>query len=167
MQSSTLSASEDAIRALAHEYWEEEGRPDGRHEIHWMRAIAFLNQPGMEAAPADGAGSNGMDAATSASARSGHSSDEPAHEDHSPVSDVSLIDGVGPKMKERLAGAGIHSLAQIAAMNLEEISKLDETVGLMGRPIREEWIAQARELIAGLPPRAKSDQATVDADPDD
>ncbi len=30
----------EKIRALAHQYWLEEGRPEGRADIHWQRALA-------------------------------------------------------------------------------------------------------------------------------
>jgi len=33
---------EDRIRAIAYALWEDEGRPDGRHEDHWLRACAIL-----------------------------------------------------------------------------------------------------------------------------
>jgi len=36
---------EDRIRALAHRFWEEEGRPDGRHDEHWQRACDQLGAP--------------------------------------------------------------------------------------------------------------------------
>ena len=31
--------TESAIRARAHQIWEEEGRPNGRHDIHWQSAL--------------------------------------------------------------------------------------------------------------------------------
>jgi hypothetical protein len=31
------SNTEDKIRVLAHKFWEEEGRPEGRAEAHWLR----------------------------------------------------------------------------------------------------------------------------------
>ncbi len=31
------------IAALAHKLWEDEGRPDGRAEIHWQTALQCLN----------------------------------------------------------------------------------------------------------------------------
>lgn len=34
-----VSIDED-IRLLAHRFWEEEGRPDGRADIHWLRAVS-------------------------------------------------------------------------------------------------------------------------------
>ncbi|NUB15916.1 DUF2934 domain-containing protein [Azospirillum brasilense] len=33
---------EDRIRHRAHEIWEREGRPEGRHEVHWAQACAEI-----------------------------------------------------------------------------------------------------------------------------
>lgn len=30
---------EETIRTLAHQLWEEEGKPDGRAQEHWARAV--------------------------------------------------------------------------------------------------------------------------------
>ncbi|WP_372340384.1 50S ribosomal protein L21 [Parvularcula sp. IMCC14364] len=75
--------------------------------------------------------------------------------------DVSLIGGVGPKLKEKLEGYGISSLKQIAEMDAAAVTKMDEELELRGRAEREEWVEQARELLAGKPPRAKVDQAAA------
>jgi len=72
--------------------------------------------------------------------------------------DVSLISGVGPVLKKKLAGAGVTALSQIAAMSEAELAKLDADLDLGGRSDTEEWIAQAKELLAGKPPRAKIDR---------
>ncbi len=77
------------------------------------------------------------------------------------ATDVSLIGGVGPKIKEQLAAEGVTSLAQIAEMSDEAIFALDEKLGLKGRTKREEWVEQAKELLAGKAPRAKTDRAKV------
>ena len=37
-----LQEREEQIRQRAHEIWEAEGRPEGRHEEHWARAEASL-----------------------------------------------------------------------------------------------------------------------------
>ena len=42
---STQTISTDQIAALAHKFWEDEGRPDGRAESHWLRAIETLSIP--------------------------------------------------------------------------------------------------------------------------
>jgi large subunit ribosomal protein L19 len=73
--------------------------------------------------------------------------------------DVSLIAGVGPKIKENLAKEGITSIKQIAEMDDAAIFALDEKLGLKGKTKREEWVTQAKELMAGEAPRAKSDAA--------
>ena len=74
------------------------------------------------------------------------------------VDDVSIIGGVGPKLKEKLAEAGITSLTQIAKLSDKAAEKLDDDLDLRGRITREEWVEQAKELLAGKPPRAKVDQ---------
>jgi hypothetical protein len=38
----SVPVTEDAIRARAYEIWQEEGRPEGRHELHWQRAVEWL-----------------------------------------------------------------------------------------------------------------------------
>jgi large subunit ribosomal protein L21 len=72
--------------------------------------------------------------------------------------DVSIIGGVGPALKNKLAGVGVTSLKQIADMSADEIAKLDADLKLGGRTLREEWVEQAKELVAGKPPRAKIDK---------
>ncbi len=45
-------AHEDAIRALAHAYWEAEGRPEGLAEVHWQRAVDAFDEH-VEVQPSD------------------------------------------------------------------------------------------------------------------
>lgn len=75
------------------------------------------------------------------------------------VEDVSLIGGIGPKLKEKLASYGVTSLKAIAAMSEADVATMDEALELRGRATRDEWVEQAKELIAGKPPRAKADRA--------
>lgn len=72
--------------------------------------------------------------------------------------DVKLIGGVGPALEKKLAGLGVTSLSQIAAWTAEDIERIDGELNFKGRIEREEWVEQAKELIAGKPPRAKADQ---------
>lgn len=76
--------------------------------------------------------------------------------------DVSLIGGVGPKLKEKLAGYGVTSLKQLAKMSDAAVAKMDEALELHGRATRDEWVEQAKELVGGKAPRAKSDRARAD-----
>jgi len=79
------------------------------------------------------------------------------------VDDISLIDGVGPVLKKKLEGAGVKTLKQISAMSAKKMAALDEELKLGGRTEREEWITQAKEMLAGKAPRAKIDQKAAKA----
>ena len=65
-------------------------------------------------------------------------------------------------LEKKLREGGITSFKQIAELTPEEAKELDEKLGLGGRIEREEWIEQAKELLAGKPPRAKVDQAKAE-----
>ena len=73
--------------------------------------------------------------------------------------DISLIGGVGPKMEKGLRELGFNTFAQIAAMKPDDVARAEEHLKQKGRIAREEWIEQAQELLAGKPPRAKTDKA--------
>jgi large subunit ribosomal protein L21 len=75
------------------------------------------------------------------------------------ASNLSLISGVGPTIEKKLRDAGVASWNDIAAWSDEDITRLDTELKLGGRATKEEWVAQAKELLAGKAPRAKADQA--------
>jgi large subunit ribosomal protein L21 len=79
--------------------------------------------------------------------------------DQGAADNLSLISGVGPKIKQSLGELGYTRFAQIAALTLEEIETIETALKSKGRIARDEWIDQARELMAGNPPRAKIDRA--------
>ncbi|MBU1175545.1 MAG: 50S ribosomal protein L21 [Alphaproteobacteria bacterium] len=72
--------------------------------------------------------------------------------------DVKLIGGVGPALEKKLAALGVTSLTQIAEFTAEDIARVDAELSFKGRIEREDWIGQAKDLLAGKPPRAKADQ---------
>ena len=76
--------------------------------------------------------------------------------------DISLISGVGDVLAKKLAGEGINSFKQIAEWSADDVADYDAKLDLKGRIDREEWIEQAKELMAGKAPRAKSDQKTAE-----
>lgn len=75
------------------------------------------------------------------------------------ASNLSLIAGIGSTIEKKLRAAGITSWTDIAGWSDEDLEKWDKELALRGRATREEWVAQAKELLAGKPPRAKVDQA--------
>jgi len=77
------------------------------------------------------------------------------------ASNLSLISGIGPTIEKKLRAAGIASWNDIASWSEADIAKWDEELKLRGRATREEWVEQAKELLAGKPPRAKADQAEL------
>jgi hypothetical protein len=46
------ASREDRVRHVAHLIWEDEGRPDGRAENHWLAAEAKLSEVDAIEAPA-------------------------------------------------------------------------------------------------------------------
>jgi large subunit ribosomal protein L21 len=75
--------------------------------------------------------------------------------------DISLIGGVGPKMEAGLKELGFTTFAEIAAWTADDVAKVEAHLKQKGRVAREEWIEQAKELLAGKPPRAKADKARI------
>jgi predicted flap endonuclease-1-like 5' DNA nuclease len=64
--------------------------------------------------------------------------------------DLSLIKGLGPKLRAQLADMGITSFAQIAAWDDAEIDRIDAQLGrFQGRIRRDNWVEQARLLATG------------------
>jgi large subunit ribosomal protein L21 len=73
--------------------------------------------------------------------------------------DIDLIDGIGPVLEKKLRAAGINTLSQIAAWTDADVAKFAEELKLGTKIAKGEWIQQAKELVAGGTPRAKSDAA--------
>jgi large subunit ribosomal protein L21 len=75
------------------------------------------------------------------------------------VTNLSLISGIGPTIEKKLLKAGIKSWNDIAAWSDADAEKWNEELKLGNRPVKDEWVEQAKELLDGKPPRAKVDQA--------
>ncbi|MFE3839057.1 NADH-quinone oxidoreductase subunit E [Pseudogemmobacter sonorensis] len=68
--------------------------------------------------------------------------------------DLKLIKGVGPVLERLCHRLGYFHFDQIAKWTPAEIAWVDENLeGFKGRVTRDEWVVQARDLAAGLPPR--------------
>lgn len=64
--------------------------------------------------------------------------------------DLTRIKGVGPKLAAQLGTLGVHSFAQIAGWNENDIDRIDAQLGRFeGRIRRDSWVEQARLLAAG------------------
>jgi predicted flap endonuclease-1-like 5' DNA nuclease len=68
--------------------------------------------------------------------------------------DLKLIKGIGPKLEAMCNKLGFWHFDQIANWTPAELAWVDENLeGFKGRVTRDEWVAQARDLAAGKPPR--------------
>lgn len=62
--------------------------------------------------------------------------------------DLKLIEGIGPKLEERLNEWGVFHYDQIAAWGAEEVAYADANVPrFKGRASRDKWVAQAKIIV--------------------
>ena len=72
----------------------------------------------------------------------------PAVETAAPADDLKKLSGVGPALEKKLHALGVTAFDQIAAWTAEDIARIDEELDFKGRIEREDWVAQAKALIA-------------------
>jgi predicted flap endonuclease-1-like 5' DNA nuclease len=66
------------------------------------------------------------------------------------IDDLKQIKGVGPKLETMLNAMGIYRLDQIAGFSPENLAWVDSNLtAFKGRPLRDDWVAQARGLLSG------------------
>lgn len=66
------------------------------------------------------------------------------------VDDLTILKGVGPKLRDTLHSLGITNFRQIAAWNDLDVLTFDMKLGqFRGRIVRDQWVEQARLLAAG------------------
>ena len=122
-------------------------------EVRITEILTDGHKPEQRARPAAAAAEPAALAERAAAAKPAGAADQGA------ADNLSLISGVGPKIKQSLGELGYTRFAQIAALTPEEIETIETALKSKGRIARDEWIEQARELMAGNPPRAKIDRA--------
>jgi len=63
--------------------------------------------------------------------------------------DLKRIKGIGPKLEKLCNSLGFYHFDQIAVWTEEEIMWVDQNLeGFKGRVVRDEWVAQARQLAS-------------------
>jgi len=62
--------------------------------------------------------------------------------------DLRKIKGIGPKAMERLQALGVYQFGQIAGWSVADAAWVESALSWPGRVEREDWIAQAKALIA-------------------
>jgi large subunit ribosomal protein L19 len=62
--------------------------------------------------------------------------------------DLTQINTIGAELAERLGGLGVIKFEQIANFSDDDIANVDEALALEGRIEKDDWIGQARRLLA-------------------
>ncbi len=63
--------------------------------------------------------------------------------------DLKRINGIGPRIETTLNELGFYHFDQMANWTPEQIAWVDSRLKFKGRIVREDWVAQAKALIAG------------------
>jgi large subunit ribosomal protein L4 len=74
------------------------------------------------------------------------------------IDDVVLVDGIGAKSAKALAAEGYGELTKLAKIKADDAKALFEKIGVASRAEKEDWVGQAKAMVAGEAPRAKVDQ---------
>jgi predicted flap endonuclease-1-like 5' DNA nuclease len=62
--------------------------------------------------------------------------------------DLTKLAGVGPKIAKALADRGVERFEQLAAWTQHDLAAFDAALGLRGRAVRADFVAQAQRLAA-------------------
>ncbi len=65
------------------------------------------------------------------------------------VDDLKLISGVGPALEKKLHALDVKSLTDVAKLTKADVTRIDEALSFKGRIDRDNWIQQAKDLVAG------------------
>ncbi len=71
---------------------------------------------------------------------------------------IVLVDGIGPKAEEALKEKGVGTLSAFVSMADDARSALLEELGVADKAASEDWVGQAKDILAGGEPRAQVDK---------
>ncbi len=74
---------------------------------------------------------------------------------------IVLVDGIGPKTEAALKEKGAGTLSGFVAMSDADRDVLLADLGVAEDAASEDWLGQARDILAGGQPKAKTDQALL------
>ena len=74
---------------------------------------------------------------------------------------IVLVDGIGPKTEEALKEKGAGTLSGFVAMSDDDRTALLTELGVADDAANEDWVGQAKDILAGGQPKAKTDQALL------
>ncbi|MEQ8406502.1 MAG: hypothetical protein RKE49_15515 [Oceanicaulis sp.] len=88
----------------------------------------------------------GADAGPVTDGPQGETSAGPGAPDAAPSDDLTQIKGLGPKAAEKLNGAGVTKVSQIANWSDADVERYDALINGRGRIKRDDWVGQAKQI---------------------
>lgn len=88
----------------------------------------------------------GADAGPVTDGPQGETSAGPGAPDTAPSDELTQIKGLGPKAAEKLNGAGVTTISQIANWSDADVERYDALINGRGRIARDDWVGQARRM---------------------
>ncbi len=99
------------------------------------------------AASSAAAGATGAASEAASAAASDDPDSDAANSSETSGNDLTAIRGIGAALQDQLNERGITTYADLAALSPEDQAALGEALGFTGRVEREDWVAQASELM--------------------
>ena len=75
-----------------------------------------------------------------------------------PADTIVLVDGIGPKAEEALKEKGAGTLSGFVALSDEDRAAILEDLGVTEKAANEDWVGQAKDILAGGEPQADVDK---------
>lgn len=145
------AAAPAALAPIAHSFVAPARAPmtDGARTLAILKRKEEERAARRATAASAGASDNAAGAQAAGAATDGA---RPAADDrpNAPADDLKLIKGVGPKNETILNGLGVRRFAQIADWSSANAQWVGDNMRFPGRIEREQWIAQAKLLAAGI-----------------
>ena len=69
-----------------------------------------------------------------------------------------LVDGIGPKAEEALKDKGMGTLSGFVNASDEDRAAVLEELGMTEKAENEDWVGQAKDILAGGEPQAQVDK---------
>lgn len=88
----------------------------------------------------------GADAGPVTDGPQGETSAGPGAPDAAPSDELTQIKGLGPKAAEKLNGAGVTTISQIANWSDADVERYDALINGRGRIARDDWVGQAKRM---------------------
>lgn len=124
----------------------------------WVEVRDAVKKALPDEAPAAGSFRAPEKAAADAPAAKAESSAGTAITAGSPADTIVLVDGIGPKAEEALKEKGAGTLSGFVAMAEDERNAILEELGVTEKAANEDWVGQAKDILAGGEPQAEVDK---------